>query len=321
MRDWDNPNLIYAPAEVYDLRLALASGLFAAASAALEDFVAQANKPWAYYLGVGIGGAATATGIPGAAATIYVIGEGVDALLFHSPDGSLVDVYLDGIFREAVEAYDPVAGWVNYSLVLIPGIQHRIDFVNTVPATGNVSGISWMGLDVLSVLNGTAQPKGSISVANVSFSYSVLDADGHTKSIAFQAPLVAQTLTGLTAAAQGLATDIDACIDGVITSITVGVATALPGGIKSTAVANCDIEKGALLTFIAANTPYVWSAFFPTWKNTLLAADTVTNTGTAATLITALVTGIGAGGELVQFSNPYGNDLTAYKAGSERFRK
>ncbi len=158
-------------------------------------------------------------------------------------------------------------------------------------------------------------------MANVAFSYSILDADGHSKSVAFQAPLAAQTLVELTSAAQALGTDIDAAIDGVITSITVGVSTALPGGIKSSAIANCDIEKGALLTFIAANTPYVWSAYIPTWKNSLLSGDTVLNTGTAATLITLITTGAGTGGGLVAFSDRYGNDLTAYKAGSERFRK
>lgn len=313
--------MIYAPAEVYDLRLALASGLFAAASAAIEDFIAEDNKPWAYYLGVGIGGAASATGIPGAAATIYVIGSAVDALLFHSPDGSLVDVYLDGIFAEAVAAFAPTPGFVTYTLAIATGVQHRIDFVNGAPAPGNTSGISWMALDSVESVGGTIAPKGSSSMANVAFSISIIDADGHSKSVMFQAPLAAQTLVELTTAAQGLATDIDACVDGVLTSITVNVATALPGGIKSSAVANCDIEKGALLTFIASGTPYVWSAYLPTWKNTLLSGDTVTNTGVAATLITAITTGIGSGGGLVAFSDRYGNDLTSYKAGSERFRK
>ena len=313
--------MIYAPAEVYDLRLALASGLFAAASAATEDFLAEANKPWAYYLGVGIGGAAGATGIPGASATLFVIGSSVDALFFHSPDGSLVDVYLDGILRETIATYASTPAFLTYSLALVPGLQHRIDFVNGAAAPGNTSGISWMALDSVESVDGAIAPKGHTSVANIAFSYSILDADGHSKSVAFQAPYVAQSLVELQTAAQGLATDIDACIDGVITQITVAIATALPGGIKSSAVANCDIEHGALLTFIASGTPYVWSAFIPTWKNTLFAADVVTNSGTAATLITAITTGIGSGGGLVAFSNPYGNDLTAYKAGTERFRK
>jgi hypothetical protein len=313
--------MIYAPAEVYDLRLALASGIIAATEQAAIDFIAGENKPWAYYVGVGFGGAAAATGIEGAAATLYVVGDTVNILFFHSPQGSDVDLFLDGILSQTFSTYDDDEGWVGHAFTISALAYSRLDFVNGPPASGNSSGISWLGIDTSEVTGGMALQRGQNFMALVTFSYSIQDADGHKKSILVQAPYVAQTLANLVTAAQTLAGYIDDVIDGAITEIHTEVGVALPGGVKTTPNADCDVEHGGLVTFNASGTPYVWSLFLPTILDSVLAGDNLPNTGDVATLTAALIDGIGTSGAQVAYSDRYGNDLVAFKSGRESFRK
>lgn len=315
--------MIYQPAPVFEFRAAIAEGIVLAFLQAAEDFIAGTNKPWSYYLGIGIGDAAAATGIPGAAASIYVVCESVDVYLLHSDKGSLANVYLDGLQTAAIDTSLGPFGWVKHTIEVAAGVKHRIDLINGDPGANNTSGISWMGISQVQTNNGTAYERNLLDMATPSIlSFQIADDNGDTKTLPIYFPLGSLTLAQISGVAALYAPVIDSVIDGKITGITVAVAIDLPSGLKGSAVSGSDKEKGALLTFDAAGTPYVSSLFVPTFKSSLFVGDNVnTSDSNVDALITDIKTGVTSGGGTLAASDKYGNDLTTLSKAVKRFRK
>lgn len=315
--------MIYQPAPVFDFRVAIGQGVVLASLTAIEDFVAGSNKPWEYYVGVGIGGAAAATGIPGAAATVYVVCDSVDVWLFHSPQGSQVRTYIDGIADAAIDTSLGPLGWIKHSITGLGAIKRNLTFVNGLPGLNNLSGISWLAISQIQVNNGIAENRtGGTEMANASVTYTIQDADGDVKSLPIIFPRGTLTLAQIDAFASAYAPLLDAVLDAQIVGISTSIDLAIPNGLKSSAASGTDVERGALFTFNAANTPYVWSAFLPGFATAKFSGDEVNKTDSAvAALIGAMVSGLTNAGATVSPSDKYGNDLTALKAAVKRFRK
>ena len=75
-----------------------------------------------------------------------------------------------------------------------------------------------------------------------------------------------------TAFADDIATLLDQVIDGVITRIGISETVTLPGGLKTAALDNCDVELGATL-FYSAVGGLVFRHRIPTWKKALIVVD------------------------------------------------
>lgn len=153
-------------------------------------------------------------------------------------------------------------------------------------------------------------------------SFTVRDADGDDKSIPVYWPASSINPADLQDASDTLAVFLDAVIDGQIVAVNVTIGLDLPGGIKGAPVANSEVQKGALLHFTAAGTPYRWSIFVPTWTPAKFSGDAVNNAAAGVSSLTgAIVAGITETSGNVDPSDKYENDLTAYIGGEKRFRK
>lgn len=129
--------MIYNPSPgewplLVQFRRALSSGVEQAAILAAIDFIAKKNQPWALYAGVAAGVTAAACGVPGGAATLYVIGDVLDFYVFKSPQGGTLRVFLDGVSISTVHSYAASQLWeaVQVSLTGDPNKPKRVDIVN-----------------------------------------------------------------------------------------------------------------------------------------------------------------------------------------------
>ncbi len=316
--------MLYEPRDIVNVRENISTGLIQALLAAFEDWLVGDSKPWTFYAGIGLGTAALATGIPGAAATIYVIGDSVDATFFHSPDGSDVRIFLNGIAHSSIDTYAVAAVWESVNINgLIGGAVNRLDFINYGPsADPAASGILWFGLGPITVNGANAYAQGALStVATFNISYSILDGDGDTSNFAVKVPRGAFTIAQIESYAQQLASLLDVVIGGKITGLAVTLEAALPGGLKAAAVGTSDVQEGALFTFTNAS-PYVDSVRVPAWLETAFAGKEVNleAVGVGA-FVAALTAGLDIGGTQVQPSDRYENDYTALARAVKSFRK
>lgn len=323
--------MIYKPQETLDLRNFLLGGLVKALTALAADFNAGTNKPWTYYLGVGIGGACAATGVPGAASTAYVVAKALDVWIFHSADGSIVRAYVNGLERAVIDASTGGTGWVKHSFTLDNvDTAQRFDLVNGEPGTANTSGISWMAISQLET-PGIVYQKGQGDLQMVLISHQITDADGQTNAL--QTFIDGDTLTdnALQGFAQEEALRLDLVIDGAITDITVTRHVPLPAGIKVAPVANCEVQKGANWQFKPDNTNYSWTPYIPSFKPSLFVGNLVNQANADVTsLRTLYLSGLTVNSEIVIPTDEYGNSLatltTSYKtfhrkAGGKTTRK
>lgn len=313
--------MIYKPQESLGLANFLFAGFISALKALAADFAAGTNKPWTYYLGVGIGGSCVATGVPGAAATAYVLAAALDIWIFRSPDGSLVKFYVNGLQRAVQDASGSTTGWIKVHLDLDENVYSRIDIENGAPGAANTSGISWMAISQLES-PGIVTSEGDPPVSLVTASISVLDADGDISTTPINIPLGTLTITQLAGFLQGAATDLDAITEGKLVSINVNLDVDLPSGLKSAPVANSDVQESGLLTYTAANTKYVWSQIIPAFVQGKFSGKNINLADTAVTTFTnRMINGATVASALVQPSDKYENDLQSVKSGTKRFRK
>lgn len=321
--------MIYDPRPVFDIRLAIFAGLYRAAVKAAQDFIAQENKPWEYYLGMAFGGTALATGGIGAVATIYAVGESVDLLLFHSPDGSSVDLFLDGVLHSTVDLFvDTSPDWFTKSITgLTPGILHRIDIVNNVNTNpAKTSPINWLGIGTVTV-NGEGayiqERSGIMSLYNIS--YSILDGDGDVDTVAVKVIAASHTIAQVQEAAQDLAALIDPIIDGKITGIAITLEASLPGGLKASPVAGSENQRGALFSFNLDGSPYRYSVRLPAFKESLFAGKSVdVEDADVDAFVDAMTGGIAVdagGGATVEPANPFEFELASLANAVKSFRK
>lgn len=309
------------PFPYFDLRNAFTAGIEAAAINTALDFVIQANKPWAYYAGVASGAGALACGIPGAQATLFVVGNTLDFYIFKSPEGSAIDLYLDGIAYTNFNTFAANEVWEAVQVAFTDGVQHRVDFRNAGPGAGNTSGIAWMALGgpfTISGSNPYVQQRSSNNMALVNIvSFSVRDSDGDTNSI----PIYVDT--GLTVAEyQAMVTAfaplLDTIVGSVLESASLTIDMNLPAGLKTDPVANIENQKGANLSFSAANSRYKHGMRIPGLLPTLFSGKSV-NTGDAD--VAAFVQAILNGEATAVPRDRQGNDLTGLVTAVKSFRK
>lgn len=124
---------------------------------------------------------------------------------------------------------------------------------------------------------------------------------------------------------QGWATDgiasLDDTIDGKIVSADVLLPITLPGGIKSAAVANSTVRRGALLSFDTP-TRYKWDQYLPTFTPSKMADGVVDQTAAGIVdWLGEMVNGVVVGETAQQPTNASGEDLTDISKATETFRK
>ena len=158
-----------------------------------------------------------------------------------------------------------------------------------------------------------------MSLVHVGFR--IADADGDTSSMSVKVPLGSLTLAELVEFAQELAVLVDDSIDGIIQEITIQTSVSLPGGLQASAVAGSEVQKGGLLSFTAADTPYRWSVRVPALTPSKFTGNIVDDQDSdIAALIAAFEAGLDSTGTQVQPCDKYENDLTAYIEGVKSFR-
>lgn len=291
--------MIFNPYPVFNVQNALQQAFVNAAQAAAVDFIAQENKPWTYYVGSVLGHAAEATGIPGAAAVLYVIGDSLDYYVLKTPEGSDVRIFLNGVEQTSLSTYAAANAWeLVQGLVLNNNVMNEVMFVNDGPAAGNESGISWMTLGPINVINGYAQEKLAVAYNTLSIRTKDSELDSKNKSIPLYLPQdvggTPLTLANYQAWSDLNVPKVDAILDSQIVAVELTFSLVLPGGIKSAPANNVVNERGGLLSFDTTG-PRRDSVWFPGFKKTLMPGDTI-NTADAAvqavvTMLTSATTG------------------------------
>ena len=322
--------MIYAPRDVFDLRLAILTGIFKAITSAAVDFIAEENKPWEYYLGVGFGETSVAaTGWVGASATVYFVGETFDTLFLHSPEGSSVDLFLDGVLYTSVDTFlDDVPAWQAFGIAgLAGGVLHRLDIVNAVNENEEkTSPINWLAFGEIEVGGEGAYAQGrSSGMATYNISYSLLDDDGDTDTFAIKVLAASHTMAQITEAAQDFALLLDEVTGSKIAGIAVTLEASLPGGLKSSPVGTIENQKGATLSFTLDGSPYRDSMRIPGVKVGLFTGK---NLNTADTDVDALIDAITGGivvtadsGATVEPANRFEFEYASLASAVKSFRK
>lgn len=279
--------MIYAPQLVFNVRKALEGAFIKAGQQLAGDFLAQNNQPWTFYVGSVFGHAAAATGIPGAAAVLYVIGDTLDYYVLKTPEGSDVKVFLNGVQVTSLPTFAATEAWeLIQGLVLDNNRVNEIVFVNDGPATGNESGISWMTLGPIEVINGFAEGAQPVAYNTITFRTQDTETDGNkTKSIPVNLP-TGHTLAEYQAWSDNAAPILDAALDAKIVAAELNLNLTLPGGLKGAAANNVLNERGGLLSFTTTG-PRNDSVWLPGIKRSLMPGDAV---NTASTEIQAVVT-------------------------------
>ena len=319
------PSLIYEPEPVFNVRENVELGIIGASTLAAIDFVAGAGKPWAYYLGTGLGTMALATGIPGAAATLYVVGDSVDFVLFNSPDGSDVRIFLNGVAHSTFDSYAAATAWEWVTGIgLVPGQLNRLDIVNYGPSPDpDASGIAWLGIGQARV-NFTTDGyiQGATPMSTFNCSYSVTDSDGDSRSMVVPVPRGALTLAEITGFMEAQAALIDPILDGAITEMRVEIKVPVPGGLKASPNANAEVQKGGLFTFALDGSDYSYSIRVPALLPSLFSGKEVNTADTDVTaFVNSIIAGLDVAGTQVTPSNPFEFDINALKTAKKTFRK
>lgn len=313
--------MIYQPYLVFDLRLQLASALFKAGLLALEDFIAGDNKEWAYYAGAANGYMAVATGIPGAAATLYAIGSQVNGLINRSPDGGLAQIYLNGILASQVDTYidTAIGDWASFAVSLLPGVLNRIDIINAVnPNPAKTSPVNWLALGPVEA--GLLSEVFVRSNRMITLVFRIRDAEQNSTlaSVPFYLP-DGLTIAQVQTYADAVAPELDAVTEGQVAEATVTFALTLPGGLKASATARSVNERGGLITFDTAG-PRASSFRIPAIDHALMPGDSFAlNDTDIAALVTRLTTATTAAN--IRPTSEQAYNLTTARAGKKSLRR
>lgn len=146
-------------------------------------------------------------------------------------------------------------------------------------------------------------------------SYKIVGDQGDTKTLVFYFPAAA-TVAQITSFSDDMAALLNAVIDGVIEAATITLNIALPGGLRTTPVADSDVHTGALLTFTANGTTFKFSHYIPTWRDW---TDDLVNL--AGTGVSAFISEIEDGDGTISPSDRFANDLVTNVASTKVNRK
>jgi len=124
--------MIYQPQPYFNVQASIFSAIVNALARFAADYVRGQNQPWAYYLGYGFGGAALATGIPGANAYLYAIGAGTVKIFFEkSPGAAVAEIFLDGVSQGNLDLNDEIIDIIDFVLnIPNDGQYHELSILN-----------------------------------------------------------------------------------------------------------------------------------------------------------------------------------------------
>lgn len=290
-------SIIYEPRLAFNLAAVLGGAFVRTVTRAAADFIAQQNKPWEFYLGVYAGNVAAATGIVGAAATLYLIGDTLDAVVFKSPDGGSLRLFLNGVQVTTIDTYAATAVWETVQMSLVPGVRNRVDFVNDVNNNpSKTSSINWMALSLITVTGDNPQVQRSSAMAYNTMAFRLRDAEADTQLATLPIYLpTGSTLAEYQVYANAVAPEIDAATGSVIAGIDILINLDLPAGLKATPTANINNERGGLISFLTTG-PRPDSVRIPGILPSIMPGDSFSLTQPQiAALITRLTTATTAG--------------------------
>lgn len=315
--------MIYNPAPIFNVKNAIQSAFYKAGSQLAGDFLAQNNQPWTYYVGSVFGHAAEATGIVGAAAVLYVVGDTLDYYVLKTPEGSDVKVFLNGVQVTSIPTFAATEAWeLITGLVLDNNRTNEVMFVNDGPASGNESGISWMTLGPMQT-DGFIQEALAVPYNRLSIYAKDSELDSPNKTIPIYLPQDNEGTPYTLANIQDWATvnvpKVDAVLDSQIISVEVTFSLTLPGGIKTSPANNVVNERGGLMSFSTTG-PRNDSVWFPGFKKSLMPGDTINTAATeVAAIVTMLTTATGAASIRPLTAQDY--QWAALLAGKRAYRK
>lgn len=316
-------SIIYEPAaEILNLREIVSGGIVQAGILAAVDFIAGDNKPWSYYAGVFSGAAAVATGIPGAAATLYVVGDVLDAYVFKTPDSSDLRIFLNGVQVASLETYALTEVWeAIQSIALDPNKVNRVDFVHNGPGLQAAS-FGWLALSNIIVTGTTTTPQvlRSLTVAHDTLVFRFKDSESDTRESSIPVYLpTGFTLAQVQTYSDAIGLELDALTGAQMTTVEITFQLTLPAGVKNAPVAASLNERGGLITFDTSG-PRSSSIRIPAMSTTIMPGDSfaLTNASVAA-LITRLTTQTTAAN--VRPVTDQGHNWVTARKGAKSFRK
>lgn len=284
-------SIIYQPQLIFNAAEAVGGAIVQAGGFAAAEFIAGINKPWAFYLGMVFGGAAMATGIPGAATTIYVIGDTLDYWLFKSPDASEVRWFLNGVQQTSIDTYAATSVWeLIQGVALNPNGVNELTFVNFgISPNGGATGIPFLALGDFIVTGNNAfiysGANANMPIDTITYRTQDSETGADFGAIPIYFP-TGFTLPELQTWSDLFAAELDAALNVKVVEAELIKALTLPGGLKGAAVANSLNERGGLLSFNTSG-DYRDSVRLPGILTSLMPGDSI---ATANALITAIVT-------------------------------
>lgn len=327
--------IIYEPQLVFNVREALGGAIVGAAARAAGDFLVGRNqKPWSYYLGVGFGNAALATGITGAAMTLYAIGDTLDFYLFKSPDGADVRWFLNGVAQANLATYGAAAVWeAVQQIVLEPGRVNELTFVNysasTVPGA---TGIPWLAIGDITVggTNAYAYSTRSGSMVYDVISYSLRDSEESTQNASFpvyvptgQSVATLQAYSNIAAKRLDLVSGSQIIRAQVTLNLTLPAYSAAPGAneLKNAALVGILNERGGLISFDTAG-PRNESIWIPGMRTSIMPGDAFSLVQADVASLIAMFTGnVSANSVDVRPVSPQNYQYTAALKGKKSLRR
>ena len=153
-----------------------------------------------------------------------------------------------------------------------------------------------------------------------SMGFTIQDENNKKAVTRFYAP---DTLTAAQAAegAQLLAGLIDAVVGGKITSISLCLIVALPGGLKANPAANTDVEEGARFGWLTSQANLA-SNRFATFLETKLTGEVVNQADAAVTALkNAIISGIAVTAGTMTFVDSRGEDITSLSSARDQHKK
>lgn len=156
--------------------------------------------------------------------------------------------------------------------------------------------------------------------ASVSVLFTIRDAKGETSQLEVHLPSTL-SLAQWTGFASQCAVLIDAVIGGAITRVGIVIAVTLPGGIKSAALTNSDVEEGAKFQFATAG-GFRTGFRIPTFLETLIASNSRAvdlEDADVAALVNAIEEGLTVSSVVIQPSDGRDDDVVALTSAKEQF--
>lgn len=320
--------MIYQPQLFFNTYLAIGTALFAAAVRYAADYVTDSGKSWEYYIGYGFGGAALATGIPGANAILYTALAGTyKVFLEKSPGAAQVRIFLDGVENATLDLYDPVIDVLEYALELDPG-EHIIMLQNIGSSGASASPEDWLSILAIEAPN-NGLSGGPQHMTVFSISATIKDAKDiatarvrNTQSVSVFADYSGTLVADLVSRHDATLAAIDGVTEGVIVDSSLTLFPALPGGLGATAGEDSDVQEGGLVVFSLTGSNYTDAIRIPAIDPAMIdsSGQALISTGAMATLITLLTGGAGSPNDYAAV-NRYGLTYASFLRGTKSFRK